>query len=99
MTSVSQQGDKVLRLLAGFSVAFGTVPDEEVERARKRQNGGRIFQKVLRVPLTLQRGRLLRAEDGSFQVVWQTDLEEADLEGTQNYCVELLALYLRRMII
>ena len=34
----------------------------------------------------------------SFQVVWQTDLE-VDLELTQNYCIELLALYLHRMII
>ena len=38
------------------------------------------------------------AEDGSFQVVWRTDLE-VDLEGTQNYCVELLALYPHRVII
>ena len=34
----------------------------------------------------------------SFQVVWQTDLE-VDLELTQNYCIELLALYLHQMII
>ena len=42
--------------------------------------------------------RFLREGDGSFQVVWRTDLE-VDLTRTQNYCVELLALYLRQMII
>ena len=36
--------------------------------------------------------------DGSFQVVGRTHLE-VDLEQTQNYYVEYLALYLRRMII
>ena len=34
----------------------------------------------------------------SLQFVWRTDLE-LDLERTQNYCAELFALYLRRMII
>ena len=43
-------------------------------------------------------GRFLRGGDASFQVVWRTDLE-VDLERTQNYFVELLALYLRRIII
>ena len=52
----------------------------------KRQNGGRLNQRALRVPL------------GSFQDVLRKDLE-VDLEGTQNYCVELFALYLRRMIV
>lgn len=52
----------------------------------KRQNGGRLNQRALRVPL------------GSFQNVLRKDLE-ADLERTQNYCVELFALYLRRMIV
>ena len=52
----------------------------------KRQNGGRLNQKALCVPL------------GSFQLVWRTDLE-VDLERTQNYCVELFALYLRRTIV
>ena len=49
-------------------------------------------------PPPLLWGRFLRGGDGSFQVVWRTDLE-VDLTWTQNYCVELLALYLRRMII
>ena len=52
----------------------------------KRQNGGRLNQRALRVPL------------GSFQDVLRKDLE-VDLERTQNYCVELFALYLRRMIV
>ena len=41
-------------------------------------------------PIFVGRGR-------SFQVVWRTDLG-VDLDRTQNYFVELLALYLRRMI-
>ena len=52
----------------------------------KRQNGGRLNKRALRVPL------------GSFQNVLRKDLE-VDLERTQNYCVELFALYLRRMIV
>lgn len=52
----------------------------------KRQNGGRLNRRALRVPL------------GSFQDVLRKDLE-VDLERTQNYCVELFALYLRRMIV
>ena len=48
-----------------------------------RQNGGRLNQRALRVPL------------GSFQDV----LRKVDLKRTQNYCVELFALYLRRMIV
>ena len=51
-----------------------------------RQNGGRLNQRALRVPL------------GSFQDVLRKDLE-VYLERTQNYCVELFALYLRRMIV
>ena len=43
-------------------------------------------------------GRFLQGGDGLSQVVWRTDLE-VDLTRTQNYCVELLALYLRRTII
>ena len=41
---------------------------------------------------------ILRGGEGSFQVFWRTDLE-VDLEQRQNYSVELLALYLRRMIL
>ena len=52
----------------------------------KRQTGGRLNQRALRVPL------------GSFQDVLRKDLE-VYLERTQNYCVELFALYLRRMIV
>ena len=51
-----------------------------------RQNSGRLNQRALCVPL------------GSFQDVLRKDLE-VDLERTQNYCVELFALYLRRMIV
>ena len=43
-------------------------------------------------------GRFLRGGDALFQVVWRTDLE-VDLQRSQNYFVELLALYLRRIII
>ena len=41
-------------------------------------------------PIPFQWGR----GDGSFQVIWRSDLER-----TQNYCVKLLSLYLRRIII
>ena len=68
------------------------------EVCQKRQNGGRNSQKALRVPFPFQWGRFLRGGDGSFQVVGRTHLE-VDLEQTQNYYVEYLALYLRRMII
>ena len=49
-------------------------------------------------PIPVQWVRFLRRGEGSFQVIWRTDLE-VDLERTHNYCVELLSLYLRRMII
>ena len=49
-------------------------------------------------PIPLQWGRFLRRGDGSFQVTWRTDVE-VDLERTQNYCMELLSLDLRLMII
>ena len=65
---------------------------------KKRPNSGQISQKALHVPIPIQWGWFLQGGDMSFQVVWQTDLE-VDLELTQNYCIELLALYLHRMII
>ena len=65
---------------------------------KKRPNGGQISQKALHVPFPIQWGWFLQGGDMSFQVVWQTDLE-VDLELTQNYCIELLALYFHRMII
>ena len=49
-------------------------------------------------PPPLLWGRFLQGGDGLPQVVWRTDLE-VDLTRTQNYCEELLALYLRRTII
>ena len=75
-------------------------PNEELPSisVEKIQNGGRNSQKALRVPFLLQWDRFLEGGDGLCQVVWRTDLE-VHLERTQNYCVELLALYLRRMII
>ena len=75
-------------------------PNEELPSiyVEKLQNGGRNSQKALRVPFLLQWDRLLEGGDELFQVVWRTDLE-VHLERTQNYCVELLALYLQRMII
>ena len=42
--------------------------------------------------------RFLRGGDRSFQVVRQTHLK-VHLKLTQNYCLEVLALFLRRMII
>ena len=59
---------------------------------------GPLIQNALCVPLLLQWGLFLRGGDGSFQVVWQTDVE-VDLEQMQNYCLETLALFLCRMII
>ena len=56
---------------------------------QKRQNGGRNFQKALRVPFHRSMGPILRGGDGSLQVVWRTDLE-VDLEQTQHYCVEFI---------
>ena len=68
----------------------------------ERQNGERNSQSVLRIPPPpsppLLWGRFLQGGDGLSQVVWRTDLE-VDLTRTQNYCEELLALYLRRTII
>ena len=62
----------------------------------------RNSQRVLRIPPPpsprLLWGRFLQGGDGLSQVVWRTDLE-VDLTRTQNYCVELLALYLLRTII
>ena len=65
---------------------------------KKRQNGRQNSQKALRVPFPLQWNQILQGGDGSFQVVWRTDLE-FHLEKTQNYCLGLLALYLCQMII
>ena len=48
-------------------------------------------------PIPYQWGQFLRRGDWSFQVIWGTEL--IDLERAQNYCVELLSLYLCRMII
>ena len=53
---------------------------------RKKTKWWTLNQRALRVPL------------GSFQDVLRKDLE-VDLERTKNYCVELFALYLRRMIV
>ena len=66
--------------------------------SKKIQNGGRNSQKAFRVPISSSMDRFLEGGGGLFHVVWRTDLE-VHLERTQNYCVELLALYLRRMII
>jgi len=41
----------------------------------KDKNGGRNSQKALRKPFPLQWGRFWGGGDGSFQVVWRTDLE------------------------
>ena len=79
----------------------GENPGNEVGKffpCQKRQNGGRNFQKALRVPSHRSMRPISRGGDGSLQVVWRTDLE-VDLEQTQHYCVELLALYLPRMIV
>ena len=65
---------------------------------KKRQNGRQNSQKALRVPFPLQWNQILQGGDGSFQVVWRTDLE-FHLEKTQNYCLGLLALDLCQMII
>ena len=64
---------------------------------KKRQIGGQNFLKTLHVPFPLQWGLFLWGGDRSFLVIWQTELE-VDLEWTQNYSLELLALYLCRMI-
>ena len=64
---------------------------------KKRQNGGQNFLKTLHVPFPLQWGLFLLEGDRSFLVIWQTELK-VDLEWTQRYSLELLALYLCRMI-
>ena len=58
-----------------------------------RQNS----QKALHASFPIQSSQFLRKGDRSFQVIWRKDLD-VNLK-TQNYCVELLALYLHRMII
>ena len=65
----------------------------------KRPNGRNGISRKLFMSL-FPWGRFLGGGDASFQVVWRTDLE-VDLERTQNYFVELLALFfwLRRIII
>ena len=72
------------------------LPNQEMSHiyVKNRQNGRRSSQNTLRVPPSLH-GADSRAEG---KVIWRTDLE-VDLEWTQNYCVELLALYLPWMII
>ena len=57
-----------------------------------RQNGWRNTLRALRVPFPLQWGRFLRGGDG--EQIWKSVLKR-----TQNYCVDLLALYLRQMLI
>ena len=65
----------------------------------KIQTGGRNSNDPLRVPSWhLSVGPILSRGDGSFHVVLRTELE-VDLKRTENYCLKLLALYLRRMII
>ena len=85
----------VLAYLNQSKVKAKELPSMYVE---KIQNGGRNSQKALRVLFLLQWDRFLEGGGGLFHVVWRKDLE-VHLERTQNYCVELLALYLRRMII
>ena len=63
--------------------------------SKKDQMADGIFRKLFM--FLSPWGRFLRGGDASFQVVWRTDLE-VDLERTQNYFVQLLALYLRRII-
>ena len=76
-------------------------PNQELPSiyVEKIQIGGRNSQELIRVPSWHpSMGPILRQGDGSFHVVLRTDLE-VDLRRTQNYCVKLLAVYLRRMII
>ena len=60
----------------------------------KRHNCRRNSQRALRVPFALQWGRFFGEGTGHFK-----SSGEVDLERTQIFCVELFALYLRRMII
>ena len=65
----------------------------------KIQIGGGNSQQPLRIPSwPPSMGPILRRRDESFHVVLRTELE-VDLKRTENYCLKLLALYLRRMII
>ena len=49
-------------------------------------------------PTPTSMGQFLLGGEGSFRVDWRTNLE-VDLGRTQNYCLELLVLYPRRVII
>ena len=49
-------------------------------------------------PIPASMGPILRGRNGSFPLFWWTDLE-VRLERTQTYCVELLVLYLRGIVI
>ena len=74
-------------------------PNEELPSiyVEKIQNGGRNSQKAFRVPFLLQWTDFWREGAGYFMLsgeqIWKSIWNE------QNYCVELLALYLGRMII
>ena len=71
-------------------------PNQEMGRncVKKRENGGWIFQKALRVLLPPQWGRYLGGGDWSFKVVWQTEME-VELERTKiiawSYCPYIYA--------
>ena len=92
----------VLCFIIGLPVRATFNQEEPSIYVEERQNGERNSQRVLRIPPPPSPpplwGRFLQGGDGLSQVVWRTDLE-VDLTRTQNYCVELLALYLRRTII
>ena len=58
-----------------------------------RQNS----QRALHASFPIQWSQFLRKGDRSFQVIWRKDLD-VNLK-TQNYCIELWALYLLQMMI
>ena len=73
--------------LLGSPLGQAPTPHREMPSlyVEKRRNGGRNSQKASRVPFPW--GRFLRGGTGHFRS------SEVDLERTQNYWVELLALY------
>ena len=68
---------------------------------QKRQNGGRNSQRALRVPFSFQWADFAGGGGGGEQVISGRLVKRfgSGFEKDKNYCVELLAIYLRRMII
>ena len=66
--------------------------------SKKRQNGRRNSQETLCIPFPLVMEPIFAGRGRVISGRLANRLGTVDLEQTQNYCVELLVLYLRGMI-